>query len=88
MQSMSRVVRACHNAILGLTKRVEGPEAHVIQTPCCCALVFGDQEAESMSGPQAGACEECPLFAGEPLVVLDVVCVGEERERRGRRRGE
>jgi len=80
MQSASFVVRACCNAPSGLEKRVKGPEAHLScgnPSPRSCAP-FGDQEAESMAGPQAGTCEECPLFADEPFVVLDIVCVGEE----------
>ena len=31
-----------------------------------------------MTRPQAGACEERPLFADEPRVILDIVCVGKE----------
>ena len=80
MQSASCVVRAYFHATSGLGKRVEGPETHFScgnPSPCCCAPL-GDQEAESMTCPQAGACEECPLFADEPFIVLDVVCVGEE----------
>ena len=61
-------------------KRVEGLETHLScgnPSPCPCAPL-GDQEAESMAGPQAGACEKRPLFADEPFVIFDVIGVGEE----------
>lgn len=56
-------------------------ETHLVSGyPCprACAP-FRDEEAQCVACAEGHASQEGPLLADEPFIVLDVVCIGQER---------
>ena len=70
---------------MGLQVRIRGRRkwerilAHLLSCyPCTCSrMPFGDQETQGMASTKGNTGQESPLLADKPLIILDVVRVGQ-----------
>jgi hypothetical protein len=83
MQSASLRVAACSLVFMSVPHHSIETENHIAHATSLdgrsrACIPPGDQKAEGMAGTKGDAGKESPLLAPDPVVVLDIIRVGEK----------
>jgi hypothetical protein len=85
MQSASSTVLA-FEMVRELTQKKSTFRHLLGRNPCLrSSAPLCDQKTESMTSTQRNTRQKSPLFAFQPLIILDVVCIGQKRIEREER---